>query len=88
MRNLPTHLIAMPLTLLTAVLLAACSPPTEPSPIPETPPEPQATQLRDAIQAPMDKARAVETTLQDAAEAQRKAIDAAERGAAPTPAGG
>ena len=36
------------------------------------------TALRDAIQAPQDKARAVEDTLQQAADAQRAAIDAAE----------
>ena len=62
--------------LLLAALLAGCRrelPPTE------QPPEPQAhTQLRDAIQEPLDKARGVEQTLQDAAEQQRKQVDAAE----------
>jgi len=53
----------------------ACRPP-EPPPTDE-PPEPQATQLRDAIQAPIDKARAVEDEVQEAADAQRAAIDAA-----------
>lgn len=38
------------------------------------------TALRDAIQAPQDKARAVEDTLQQAADAQRAAMDAAESG--------
>lgn len=52
---------------------AACSPP--PKPPSGQPPEPQATQLRDAIQAPIDKARAVEGQVQDAADAQRKAIE-------------
>ena len=54
---------------------AACSPP--PKPPAEPPPAPQATQLRDAIQAPIDKAKAVEGQVQDAADAQRKAIEAA-----------
>ena len=51
----------------------ACSPP--PKPPADQPPEPQATQLRDAIQAPIDKAKAVEGQVQDAADAQRKAIE-------------
>jgi len=62
------------------VVLAACRP--EPPPT-ERPPEPQAqahTELRDAIQAPQDKARAVEKTLQDDADRQRAQIDAAEGG--------
>lgn len=89
MRTLPTRRITVPLALLAGVLLAACSPrPGEPSPIPETPPEPQATALRDAIQAPLDKARAVQATLDDAARAQSAAIDAAAGAAAPTPSGG
>lgn len=59
----------------TVACCAACSPP--PKPPTDQPPEPQATQLRDAIQAPIDKAKAVEGQLQDAADAQRKAIEAA-----------
>ena len=69
---------------LSALLLgtAACMP--EP-PSTDKPPEPQAaatpaaeqhTELRDAIQAPQDKARAVEDQVQQAADAQRDAIDA------------
>ena len=65
------------------LLLAACR--AEPPPA-ERPPEPQAqaqaqqahTQLRDAIKEPLDKARAVEQTLQQAADQQRKQADAAE----------
>jgi hypothetical protein len=76
--------------------LAACSPeptPVEPTPVPEDEPAPQAvageaTELRDAIQAPQDKARAVEDTLMQAADAQRDAIDAAESGDTATPDGG
>lgn len=79
------------LLLPSALLLVACSP--EPTPAPEDEPAPQAvageaTQLRDAIQAPQDKARAVEDTLMQAADAQREAIDAAESGEAAPPEGG
>ena len=59
-------------------LLAACQ---REMPDTERPPEPQATthtELRDAIQQPLDKARAVEQTLQQAADQQRKQVDAAE----------
>ena len=57
-------------------LLAACQ---RELPDTERPPEPQATphtELRDAIQAPQDKARATEDQVQQAADAQRAAIDA------------
>lgn len=59
------------------LLLAACSDPIN-EPLPEPSPDPQttasatqATELRDAIQAPIDKARAVEET-QAAEEAERQ----------------
>ena len=82
--------------LLASLLLAACSPeptPAEPTPVPDDKPAPQAvageaTELRDAIRAPQDRARAVEDTLQQSADAQRAAIDAAEAGEAATPDGG
>lgn len=67
-------------TCLTALCLApsACTP--EPPPTDE-PPKPQAsaeaTELRDAIQAPIDQAKAVEDTVQDAADRQQAEIDAA-----------
>ena len=57
--------------------LAACSKPQPPDK--ERPPVPksaQHTQMRDAIQAPLDKARNVEADMQKAADAQRAAIDA------------
>ncbi len=57
--------------------LFACQP--KPPPTDERP-EPQAaraTEMRDAIQAPIDKARAVEKQVQDAADKQRAEIDAA-----------
>ena len=65
--------------LLLALSCAAC---TQPVPPPtEQKPEPQAhAELRDAIQAPIDKAKAVEGTTQDAADKQRAAIDAAAGG--------
>ena len=58
-----------------ALALSACNKPTPPDP--ERPPEPQATHVADAIQAPLDKARAVEGDLQRAADAQRAAVEAA-----------
>ena len=65
--------------LATLLLLSACSKPEPPEK--ERPPEPKAaepraTELRDAIQAPIDKARSVEQTTLDAAEKQRAEIDA------------
>ncbi len=56
------------------LLCAACSKPEPPEK--ERPPEPQATELRDAIQQPIDRARAVDAQVQDAAAQQRAAIDA------------
>ena len=66
--------------LLALAALAACR--REPPPT-ERPPEPQAqahTGLRDAIQAPQDKAHGVEKTVQDAADRQQAEIEAAEGG--------
>lgn len=57
-------------------LLVACSRPKPPEK--ERPVEPQATQLRDAIQAPIEKAQQVEDQVKAAADAQRAAIEAAE----------
>ena len=67
-------------TLAVLAAVAGCTP--EP-PEKERPPEPQAaanTHLRDAIQAPLDRARQVEVDTQQAAEAQREAIEAATGG--------
>ena len=55
-------------------LLAGCSRPKPPEK--DRPVEPQATQLRDAIQAPMEKARQVEGDVQEAADQQRAEIEA------------
>jgi hypothetical protein len=65
--------------LLALAGLAACKP--EPPPTDE-PPEPKAlaaenTELRDAIQMPIDQAKAVEDTVQDAAHQNEAAIEAA-----------
>jgi hypothetical protein len=59
--------------------LAACMP--EPPPTDE-PPEPKAvaaehTELRDAIQQPIDQAKAVEGMVEETAEKQRAEIDTA-----------
>ena len=55
--------------------LAACQrPPPAPT---EQRPEPQATALRDAVQAPLDKAHGAQAAVDDSAEKQRAEIDAA-----------
>ena len=56
---------------------AACSKPEPPKK--EQPPEPQAeqhTELRDAIQKPIERAKAVEGQVLDAAKQQQDDIDA------------
>ncbi|MBB1087734.1 hypothetical protein H4F99_04445 [Lysobacter sp. SG-8] len=61
-----------------AILASACSKPQAPDK--EQPPEPQAptaTGMRDAIQAPIDRAKAAGDAVQDAADAQDAAIEAA-----------
>lgn len=65
--------------LLLLLPLCACRPALPPT---ERPPEPQAaqaTELRDAIQAPLDKAKAVQETTRKAIDDQRAALDAAEQ---------
>jgi hypothetical protein len=72
--------LMMSMSLLAMCAIAACSKPEPPEK--ERPPEPKAsteprhTELRDAIQAPIDKAKSVEKTTLDAAEQQRAEIDA------------
>ncbi|MDH5821961.1 hypothetical protein QFW77_02995 [Luteimonas sp. RD2P54] len=53
-----------------ALACGACTPPEQP--LPDEQPEPQATQLRDAIQAPQDRARAVGGTVREAEESRRR----------------
>jgi len=64
--------------MMVLALLAGCSRPQPPEK--ERPVEPQATQLRDAINAPLDKAKNVQKELQEANERERAAIDAQEAG--------
>jgi hypothetical protein len=68
----------MAVAVIPLLLATACSKPEPPDK--EQPPEPQAaeqhTQLRDAIQAPIDRAKAVSPAVQDAAQQQRDQIDA------------
>lgn len=64
---------------LSLAVLSACKPAPPPT---DEPPEPKAvaatdTALRDAIQAPIDQAKAVEGTVQEAAAEHDAAIDAA-----------
>ena len=70
--------LVLPSALASLLLAGACSKPEPPDK--EQPPEPQAveqhTQLRDAIQAPIDRAKAVSPAVQDAAQQQRDQIDA------------
>ena len=69
----------MTTTLRTVFLLsllcacAACGKPERPKK--DEPPEPQATELRDTIQRPIEKARTVEPQVLDKAEQDRKAIE-------------
>ncbi|NZA25811.1 hypothetical protein H0E84_05400 [Luteimonas sp. SJ-92] len=68
-RRIPTALAIAGL----ALACGACTPPEEP--LPDKRPEPQATQLRDAIQAPQDRARAVEDTVREAEAERRREAD-------------
>jgi uncharacterized lipoprotein YajG len=61
--------------LMALALLAGCSKPKPPDK--DRPPEPQATQLRDAMQAPLEQAKQAQEEAKQAAEEQRKAIEAA-----------
>jgi len=75
--NAPMFRIALVAFALTG--LAACKPERPPT---DEPPEPKAvaadnTELRDAIQKPIDQAKAVEGATQEAADKQRADIDAA-----------
>lgn len=58
-------------TLIPMLALAACLPLAACT----VEPDPDATELRDTIQAPQDKARAVETEVLDAAEKQKAAVE-------------
>jgi hypothetical protein len=73
------HLRHVPILML-ALAAAGCSAPTPPPT--DQPPDPQAaaqhardTQLRDAIQRPIDKAKGVEDTTLKAADEQKQQIE-------------
>lgn len=69
---------AWPRHVLALALVAALSGCEERPPAPNRPDHPQTgTELRDAAQAPQDKARAVEQQVLDAAKRQREEIDRA-----------
>ena len=53
--------------------LAACGPPDPPEK--ERKPEPQATQLGEATDSPIERARQVQPELEQAEERQRQAIE-------------
>src|SRR3546814_2296343 len=77
-RSLATSTM-IPGALLLALACAACNRP--PPPPPDQPPEPQAnTHLRESDSAPIDRAKQGEGAVQDAAEKQKAAIDAAAGG--------
>ena len=60
-----------------ALVLAASAGCTRPKPPEkERPVDPQATQLRDSIQQPIQKAQAVEADVLEAADKQRDSIEA------------
>ncbi|RRU07291.1 hypothetical protein [Stenotrophomonas sp. 278] len=70
-------LIRLTLSLAAVLALAGCNrPPAAPSP--DKPPEPQATALRDAMQQPLDKAKAARDALEKAPDTS--AADNAESG--------
>lgn len=65
----PSMLVSIAL----CAVLASCSKPRPPET--ERRPVPQATQLRDAVRAPQDKARATQDAVDDAARQRDAAID-------------
>jgi len=73
-RGIAAHTAMLAATLL-ALTAISCS---KPKPLPvNQPPEPQAnTELREAIQQPIDKAKAADQAIQDAAAAQKAALEA------------
>ena len=82
---MPTHRVhamnAIRLAGIAVAILLATSACRQPQPPPtDEPPQPQtgarATELRDAIRAPVDKAKAAGDTVQEAADRQRTEIDA------------
>ncbi|MNV87502.1 hypothetical protein D3C71_1816260 [compost metagenome] len=58
--------IRIVLPLACRLALCGCNRPVPPAP--DKPPEPQATALRDAMQQPLDKAKAARETLEKAGD--------------------
>ena len=72
----------MLLTLATAGLLTGCKEDPKPDPA-RTPGSPVGdTQLRDTIQRPIDRAKGVEKTIQDAKDKQDQQLQSEEGGSA------
>ncbi len=69
-------LIRIVLPLLAVLAACGCNRPVPPAP--DKPPEPQATALRDAMQQPLDKAKAARDTLEKAPDT--RAADEVEAG--------
>ena len=71
---MPRH----PLLPITALLVALAAASCTPDPAPDKPKEPAkpvgSTQLRDAIQRPLDRAKAVDQKIEDEKEKQDKNI--------------
>ena len=73
-------LLRLTCTALLGLGMAACKPtppPTDEPPQPQATAAPEATELREAIQQPIDQAKAVESNVQEAADQQAATIDAA-----------
>ncbi|SFK54371.1 hypothetical protein [Lysobacter sp. cf310] len=73
-RTTPLRLAPLGAATLALLLAAGCSKPQPPEK--ERPVDPKATQLRDSIQQPIQKAQAVEADVIEAADKQRDAIEA------------
>lgn len=74
MGPLPIQLLAV----LALLALPGCAKEPPPAPAPQAAAKPaEATEMRDAVQQPIDKARAAEEATLKAAEDQRKQIEAA-----------
>lgn len=72
-------LLRLTCTALLGLGMAACKPtppPTDEPPQPQAVAAPEATELRNAIQQPIDQAKAVENNVQEAADQQASKIDA------------
>lgn len=72
MKSSPVAVVAASAAL--AAALAACSKPQPPEK--ERPVDPQATQMRDAIQKPIEQAKGVEHSVDQGAQQTRDAVEA------------